>query len=109
MTQEKGQRDSTHKIRGRPFKKGNRGKPKGAVNKTTRVLREILASKGEDIMKVLLAMVRDRNTTAIRLAVTRLLPPQREDYVDVDLVKVTSPTTARAALSQLIEAAMRRD
>jgi hypothetical protein len=95
---------SKSKVRGRPFQKGNPGRPKGALNKTTQVFRAILADKGEDIMKILLGMVKDRNPTAIRLAVTRLVPPQREDYVQLDLVRVSSPATARAALSQLVEA-----
>jgi hypothetical protein len=42
------EKNAAKRVRGRPFKAGNPGRPKGALNKTTRAVKEFLAELCDD-------------------------------------------------------------
>lgn len=60
-------RKNTGKTRGRPFKKGNPGRPKGARNKVTLAVEALLDGEAEDLTRKAVELAQEGNTTALRL------------------------------------------
>jgi len=59
MSSEKGQRPPS--LRGRPFAKGNPGRPHGAKNHTTRLLQALVDGAAEDVVSEVVSMARGRD------------------------------------------------
>src|SRR4051812_48843765 len=90
------------KDRGRPFEKGNPGRPPGALNKSTQLMKATLFKHGPAIIEKAAEMAKAGNPTAIRALLPRLLPLQSHDFVEFDLIPVDSPTAAAVAVSQIL-------
>lgn len=64
---------------GKPFQKGNTGKPKGAVNKTTRLVKDVFAQVFDDLQKDkkanLLQWAKENPTEFYKLS-SKLIPIQ---------------------------------
>jgi hypothetical protein len=56
------------------------------------------------VMKKTVQMAKDGNVTALRLVVTRVLAPLRDDRVDIDMVSINNPIDAALALTQIASA-----
>ena len=83
---------------------GTAGRPKGALNKTTLAARALLDREAEQITRKCVEMAKAGCPTALRLCLDRLLPPRREERVEVDLPEVTDATSGVEALQKLIKA-----
>ena len=62
---------------GRPFDKGNSGRPRGARNKTTRAVEALLEGEAEGIGRKCIEMALNGDSTAMRLAMERIAPVRR--------------------------------
>ena len=97
--------------RGRPFKPGQsgnpRGKPKGTRHKTTMLAQNLIDDEGEVIVKKLIALAKKGNLLAIKLVVERLVPARRERAVSVALPSVENvsdlPKLTGAVMSSVAE------
>lgn len=72
----------------RPFEKGNSGKPKGATNKTTRLVKEVFAdvfSELQDDPKANLAAWAKTNPTEFYKLSSKLIPTQLEGGLNLNL------------------------
>src|SRR5215471_14820376 len=65
------------KTRGRPFSKGNPGRPKGARHKATRAIESLLEGEAEEIGRKCIEMAKEGDATALRLAMERICPVRR--------------------------------
>jgi hypothetical protein len=65
------------KTRGRPFPKGNTGRPKGARHKTTLAIEALLEGEAEAIGRKCIEMALAGDGTAIRLTMDRIAPVRR--------------------------------
>ena len=83
------------------FAKGWTGRPKGARNKSTLLLRA-LESESEHLFHHLIAAGISGDSLALRVAVTRLLPARRDLPVDVDLPVLTTTDEVIAAIAHVI-------
>jgi len=98
-------RNNVAKTRGRPFAKGNPGRPKGARHRAT-VLAEMLFDGGAEALSrkaIELALAGD--TVALRLCIERILPPRRERVVAFSLPLVRSAADVAGAMAAVVEAA----
>jgi hypothetical protein len=43
--------ETPKRVRGRPFKPGNPGRPRGSKNRTTRLLEQLMANEGETLTR----------------------------------------------------------
>jgi hypothetical protein len=114
-----------------PFKKGQsgnpNGKPKGALNRTTLIAQNMLEGQAEALVEKMIQLALHGDLTCLRVCIERLVPPKREEPIDIDLPEIgvtadipklfsaltaklregrTTPTEARA-LIDLAEAARR--
>lgn len=77
---------------GTPFKKGNSGKPIGAVNKTTRMVKEVFADVFEELQndpKVNLKAWGKNNPTEFYKLSSKLIPLQLNATVDANIKTFT--------------------
>jgi hypothetical protein len=92
-----------HRRRGRPFEKGNGGRPAGSKNKTTLVAEALL--KGEEVELVRKGIERAKagDTVMLKFFLERILPKERS--VHLDLPAMISVSDAIDGLAAVIKAA----
>jgi hypothetical protein len=90
--------------RGRPFPKGNAGRPRGARNKLTRAAEELLDGEAEALTRKAINMALAGDTTALRLCLEHLVAPRRERFVRFDLPALQSPADATRAMAGIAAA-----
>ena len=86
-------RENTGRKQGRgpdgKFRKGSSGnpagRPRGALNRTTRAAQELLDGQAEALTRALIDKALDGDVAALRLAVERIIPPKRTQPMDFDL------------------------
>jgi len=81
--------DNTEKKEETRFKKGQsgnpNGRPRGALNRTTLACQELLNGEAEAITRKAVKMALQGDLTAIKLCMERIIPPRKENPVNVDL------------------------
>ena len=92
------------KPRGRPFEKGNPGRPRGSRNKTTSAVEALLDGQAVAITNKIVEMALAGDRGAMRLCFERILPPRSGRAVSLDLPAVASAEDAASAMSAIIAA-----
>ena len=83
--------------RGRPFKPGNPGKPRGAHHKATVAAEVLLDGEVEAITRKAIEMAKAGDTVAQRHCLDRILPTRRERPISFALPKIeTAADTVKA-------------
>ena len=107
MTAENAER----KQRGKPFAPGvsgnPAGKPKGTLNRTTVLTRNILQGEAEDVARVVLGAAKNGDLSAAKLVLDKLIPSSKEAPIDAGAINLPSPVTnenAPAAMSLVLDA-----
>ena len=95
-------RKSAAKSRGRPFKPGNSGKPKGARHKVTQAVEALLDGEAEALTRKAIEKALEGDMTAIRLCLDRIAPPRKDYPITFALPPIASPGDAVAALLAVI-------
>ena len=91
------------KTRGRPFSKGNPGRPKGARHKATHAIEALLEGDAHEIGRKCIEMAKDGDATALRLAMERICPVRRA-RIRFNLPPVEGMGDLPRALSAVLEA-----
>jgi hypothetical protein len=97
-------RNNAAKTRGRPFKLGNPGRPKGARHKASIAAEALLDGEAEGLTRKAVEMALAGDTVALRLCLERILPPRRERPVRFSLPALQSPADAAAAMAAIAAA-----
>jgi hypothetical protein len=84
--------------RGRPFRPGNPGRPKGARNKATRAVEVLLEGEAAALTRRAIQAALAGDVTAIRLCLDRIAPVARERAVTFDLPAMKSAADVPEAL-----------
>jgi len=93
------------KPRGRPFAKGNPGRPHGARNRKTVFLEEMLDGDGEAIVGKVIELARQGDRVALRMAFERLMGSRRERVVpDLRLPQIQSVADCAEAAAAAVAA-----
>ncbi|MFL6447385.1 MAG: hypothetical protein ACJ746_06805 [Bryobacteraceae bacterium] len=91
--------------RGRPFARGNqfgRGRPRGSRNKSTLALQELLGTHAEALVSKCVVSALQGDNTAMRLCMERLLPPLKNNLVQLPLPAVLNAVGVGKAMEQLV-------
>lgn len=99
-----GLRNNVVKTRGRPFERGNSGRPKGAQNQTTRMLQRLMEADAETIVNVVVEGAKKGDWTAAKLVLDRIVAPRKDNPVLLHLPQITTLDDAALAMSIVIEA-----
>ncbi len=97
-------RNNAGSTRGRPFTRGNGGRPKGARNRTTVAMEALLEGEAEKLTRKVLDMALEGDTTAMRLCMDRLMPARKDRHVPFALPKLEIAADAVKASAALVEA-----
>ena len=90
--------------RGKPFSKGNPGRPTGSRNKARLTLEALLDGEAEAITRKAISMALEGDSTAMRLVLDRILPPRKDRPVLFTLPKLEVAADAIKATAALAEA-----
>ena len=95
------------KVKTMAFKAGSsgnpNGRPKGAQNKNV-ALRKLLEPHAAELVQQLVDKAKDGDMAAMRLVIERLIPPVRENKLDVQIPDVTDIATCSAAQAKILTA-----
>ena len=97
-------RKNARRTPGKPFKKGNPGRPKGARNKVTRAVEELLDGDAEALTRKAIELALAGDTTALRLCLERLCPPRKERVVILDLPALKGIKDVPAVAAEILRA-----
>lgn len=98
-------RKNATKTRGKPFEPGNAGRPKGARNRTTLLVEQMIEGEAEALTETAIRLAKNGDASLMRALLDRLAPPRKERPVTVDLPRLTSPADAPAIAAALLERA----
>src|SRR5262249_3802731 len=88
------------------FQKGESGnpagRPRGARNRTTRLLQSLLAERAESIGRREIARGEEGDIAAIRVCVDRLAPALKDEPVDIELPSLEKPADSVAAAAAIV-------
>ena len=76
------------RVRGRPFQKGNPGRPQGSRNKLTRLLEELVENDGEGLTRKAIQLGLKGNVPCLHYLLDRILPKRRGRPLDFQLPKI---------------------
>jgi hypothetical protein len=94
---------NAEKTRGRPFQKGNCGRPKGSRNKATLTAEALLDGEVEKLTRKAVDMALAGDTTAMRLCLERIVPPRKDKPVTFDMPKLESTADAVRVMAAIVE------
>jgi hypothetical protein len=89
----------------KPGKSGNpSGKPRGALNQTTRTAQELLDGEAQALTRKAVELAQDGNVVALRLCLERLIPPRKDRPVSIELPPMKEAGDAVKVSSAIIQA-----
>ena len=96
-------------IRGRPFEPGQsgnpKGRPKGSRNAVTLLAEALLDGEAENIIRKLVEKALEGDSSAMRLALERMLPPKRHRTTAIELEgDINTPADALRASNAVMKA-----
>ena len=98
------QRKNATNTRGRPFERGNAGKPPGARHQVTRAVEALLEGEHEALTRRAIAKALEGDGVALRLCLDRIAPPRKDVAISITLPPVASAADAVVASSALLDA-----
>lgn len=97
-------RKNERKTRGKPFRPGNPGKPKGARHKTTLLAEKLMQDDADAVVKAVVDAAKGGDMTAARIVLDRIAPARRDSPVSFVLPKIESAAGAAKAMAGVLDA-----
>ena len=94
----------TKKIRGRPFQRGNPGRPRGSKNRMTRLLEELVAGEGEKLAQKAVELALAGNVKCLHFCLDRLMPRRTGRPLDFTLPAINEARDIAAAIAAITTA-----
>ena len=73
------------------FSKGNTGRPKGTRNLKTVAIESLLEGQAEALTQTAISKALKGDTVALRLCMDRIMPQRKDNYINLDLRKISEP------------------
>jgi hypothetical protein len=99
-----GPRKNARKTRGKPFSRGNSGRPAGSRNRVTVAIEELFADEGEMVARKVIERALGGDGLAQRLVLDRICPPRKGRVVEFDMPAVKTAADVVAALGAALQA-----
>ena len=92
------------KPRGRPFQPGNPGRPRGAKNRTTLLVEQLLAGEADKLTRKFIELANAGNVKCLTLCVDRMMPRRSGRPVNIALPRVTNARDATRVMATITTA-----
>src|SRR3954469_8249755 len=90
-----------NRVRGRPFKLGNPGRPPGSKNKVSQLIEQLAEGEAEQLIKKVLELANKGDVSCLRMALDRLWPVRKGQPVNFDMPAVKSADDMPAAMRSI--------
>ena len=97
-------RNNAPRTRGKPFERGNPGRPRGARHRTTLAIEALLEGQHEALTQAAISKALEGDTVALRLCLDRIAPARRDAPITFDMPAVRSAEDAVEASASLLAA-----
>jgi hypothetical protein len=89
------------KVRGRPFKRGNPGRPPGSKNKITQIVEQLAEGQAEQLIQKVLELAQAGDVSCLRMMLDRLWPPRRGQPVHAGIPPINTPEDLFPAIASI--------
>lgn len=89
------------RVRGRPFKPGNPGRPAGSKNQITKLLEQLVEGEGQKLAQKMLQIALDGNPRCLEFFMDRLMPPRRGRVLGQQLPEITGVNDIAPAMTAI--------
>ena len=96
------------KVRGRPFKAGNAGRPPGAKNKSTQLLENLVEGQTEELVQTLLKLAKSGDVSCLRMVLDRIWPARKGQPVKVLMPPINGAQDLLPAIASIWSEVRRR-
>ena len=96
-------RKNAPNTRGRPFQKGNAGRPRGSRNKATLAAEQLLDGETEALTRKAIELAMEGDTVALRLCLERVIPARKDRPVKFDIPDMANGNEVAAAIQNVIK------
>ena len=90
--------------RGRPFERGNSGRPKGCRNKSTQAVETLLEGELEALTRKAVELALGGDVTALKLCLDRLCPTLKSRPVALKLPRIEGAADLQRAVAAVVDA-----
>jgi hypothetical protein len=90
--------------RGRPFAKGNPGRPRGSRHKVTLLTEKLMQADAKAIVETVLTAARAGDMTAARIVLDRIAPASRDRSIRFAMPPVSTADDTASAMSAILAA-----
>jgi hypothetical protein len=97
------------RVRGRPFQKGNPGRPLGSMNQTTKMVEALVDGEAPKLTRKLLDLALGGDVRCLQFCLDRLIPQRRGRPLDLQLPKINSVKDVPTAMAAISEAVSKGD
>ena len=98
------ERKNAETTRGKPFKSGNSGRPKGSLNRVTLAIQSLLDGEGEELTRKAIELAKEGDLTALKLCLERICPPRKSRPIAIDLPDVKTSEGVSLAQTSVVQA-----
>jgi hypothetical protein len=89
------------KVRGRPFKPGNPGRPPGSKNKITQLVEQLAEGQAEQLVQKVLELAQAGDVSCLRMMLDRLWPPRKGQPVNVVMPPINTSQDVLPAIASI--------
>jgi hypothetical protein len=89
------------KVRGRPFKPGNPGRPPGSKNKITQLIEQLAEGQAEQLIQKTVELAQAGDVACLRMLLDRLWPPRKGQPVNMSMPPINSSQDVFPAIASL--------
>jgi hypothetical protein len=97
-------RNNAERTRGRPFERGNPGRPRGARNRATIAAEALLDGEAEALTRRAIELALAGDGSALRLCLERLVPARRDRPIAFELPAIETASDASRAMGAILVA-----
>jgi hypothetical protein len=94
-------RTRARKVRGRPFKSGNPGRPPGSKNKTTQMVEQLAEGQAEQLVQKALELAQAGDVSCLRMILDRLWPIRKGQPVNVVMPPIKTSQDVFPAITSI--------
>jgi hypothetical protein len=92
------------RVHGRPFQRGNPGRPPGSKNKITRLLEQLGENEAENLIRKMIELAKSGNVPCLQYCLDRLWPQRRGQPINLDLPKINGVQDIAPAMAAVTHA-----